>query len=519
MSPQRLRAPALLSVTFALALSATGCGSGGSGSSNSPDNKSSTGGAAAGEAPVALRWSACSAPTAAQGGDGKAPGKEWECAKLPVPLDWSKPKGETIDLALIRAKATDQAHRIGSLVFNFGGPGGSGVSTLPGLADSYKKLRTRYDLVSFDPRGVGESAGVKCLTDKELDAASQVGTTPDNAAELKETLEAKKHFAEACSRNSGKVLPYLDTVSAARDMDRLRAALGDDKLHYFGISYGTELGGVYAHLYPKNVGRAVLDAVVDPTQDPVQGNLSQTKGFQLALDDYLKDCAEKSGQGQCPTQESITALLSGLRSRPLPTSQGRGLTQDEAVGGIAAALYSKDTWKYLTAGLKEATAKGTGDTLLLLDDSINGRGPDGRYSNLMAANKAISCADAEQRYTPDDVRRLLPRFREASPVFGEAAAWSLLDCTGWPVQGRWKAPDVDAAGAAPIVVIGNTGDPATPYEGARQMARRLGDGVGVQVTYKGEGHGAYNSGSTCLAGAVDSYLLEGKVPQEGLSCS
>lgn len=515
MSPTRPRAAALASAALAITLTATACGSGSTGAGGG------TGGTDGKAAPTGARldWKPCSAPTAAQGG-GKKPGKGWECAKLPVPLDHAKPDGEQIELALIRAKATG-GRRIGSLVFNFGGPGGSGVATLPGLADTYTALRSRYDLVSFDPRGVGESAGVRCQSDKELDAAFQIDGTPDDDAELRATLDANKAYVDACAKNSGKVLPHVDTVAAARDMDRLREALGEKRLHYFGISYGTELGGVYAHLFPKNVGRTVLDAVVDPTQDSVAGNLGQTKGFQLALDDYLKDCASPGGAkgGSCPTQDQITALLKELDGRPLPTAQpGRGLTQDEAVNGIAAALYSQETWKYLTAGLREAIGKGTGNTLLLLFDSLSGRSPDGHYSNLGAANRAISCADSDQRFSVDDVRRHLPEFRAASPVFGESAAWSLLSCTGWPVKGAWRTPEVSAPGAAPIVVIGNTGDPATPLAGAERMAEKLGKGVGVRITVKGEGHGMYGV-NACATKAVDDRFLEDKVPADGTTCS
>ncbi|MEU5185902.1 alpha/beta hydrolase [Streptomyces klenkii] len=525
MSSSRPRATtALLGAGIALvtALAASGCGDSGppaAGDAKSSKSGAKDGGATASAAP--LRWTPCPPPSAAQGAslDGKAPGKDWECAKLPVPLDYAKPGGETIELAVIRAKARDKGKRLGSLVFNFGGPGGSGVATLPGLAPSYDKLRDRYDLVSFDPRGVGDSAAVRCLGDKETDAANQIDGTPDDAEEERAALASNKAYVDACAKNSAKVLPYVDTISAARDMDRLRAALGDAKLNYFGISYGTELGGVYAHLFPKNVGRAVLDAVVDPTQDPVEGNLGQTKGFQLALSDYLKDCAASAQAAACPTQDSIVSLLKKLDGQPLPTRQGRKLTQDEAVSGIASALYSKDTWKYLTQGLQEAMNKGTGNTLLVLYDLLSGRGPDGRYSNLQPANRAISCADAQQRYTAADVKGRLPEFRAASPVFGEAAAWSLLSCTGWPVEGKWKTIDVSAEGSAPIVVIGNTGDPATPYAGAHRMAEGLGKGVAAEVTYKGEGHGAYNSGNACMVRTVNDYLLEGKVPAGGTTCS
>ncbi|MFF7731035.1 alpha/beta hydrolase [Streptomyces sp. NPDC008001] len=519
-SPRPRTTTALLGagIVLATALTASGCGMSGP---PAPGDAKSTGkdGRTAPSAP--LRWASCPAPSAAQGisPDGKAPGKDWECAKLPVPLDYAKPGGETIELALIRTRARDKDKRLGSLVFNFGGPGGSGVATLPGLAAGYDKLRDRYDLVSFDPRGVGDSAGVRCLGDKETDAANEIDATPDDADEERAALAANKAYVDACAKNSAKILPHVDTLSAARDMDRLRAALGDAKLNYFGISYGTELGAVYAHLFPANVGRAVLDAVVDPTQDPVQGNLGQTKGFQLALTDYLKDCASSARAASCPTQEQIVSLVKKLDEQPLPTRRGRKLTQDEAVNGIASALYSKDTWKYLTQGLQEAMGRGTGDTLLVLYDLLSGRAPDGRYSNLQPANRAISCADSQQRYTAGDVKSRLPEFRAASPVFGEAAAWSLLSCTGWPVEGKWKTIDVSAEGAAPVVVVGNTGDPATPYAGAHRMAEGLGKKVGVEVTYKGEGHGAYNSGNACLVRTVDAYLLDSKVPAAGTTCS
>ncbi|MEU4891362.1 alpha/beta hydrolase [Streptomyces sp. NPDC044780] len=534
-SSRTIRTRALVSMTAVAALVAVaGCdGDGGSeqgkasskpsasASTSSPASPSGSGlpGSLTGQK---LDWSACPAPTAKQG-TGEKPGSEWECATLKAPLDYAKPKGETIDLAMIRAKATGPGKRIGSLLFNFGGPGGSGVSSLPGFAGDYEKLRTRYDLVSFDPRGVGESAGVTCQSDAEIDASDAVDGTPDDDAEVKAALADAKKYIKGCEKRSGKVLPHVDTVSAARDMDLMRQVLGDDKLSYFGISYGTELGGVYAHLFPDRVGRAVLDAVVDPTEDPEQGSYGQAKGFQLALDNYLKDCAEKGTA--CPTggdpaagTDRIAAFLKQLDSKPLPTESGRKLTQDEALSGIAAALYDKESWKYLTLGLQEAMRLGKGNLLLAMADSMSGRDENGHYSNINAANAAINCVDDRQRYTVADVKAQLPRFRKASPVFGEYLAWGLLACTGWPADGTTDTPDVSAEGSAPILVVGNTGDPATPYEGARKMVQELGEGVGVEVTYKGQGHGAYNSGNTCMTRTVNAYLLDGKVPAAGTTC-
>ncbi|WP_405004153.1 alpha/beta hydrolase [Kitasatospora purpeofusca] len=474
-----------------------------------------------------LSWQPCPAPSTAQGGDGSAPGAPWECATLKAPLDYGKPDGQTIDLALIRAVATGTGGqpRIGSLIYNFGGPGGSGVVTLPALAKDYADLNARYDLVSFDPRGVGNSAGVRCLDDAATDASAAVDGSPDDQSEITALDAANSGYTAACEQNSGTVLPHVDTVSAARDLDLMRQVLGDPKLHYFGISYGTELGGVYAHQYPGNVGHLVMDAVVDPTKDPEQSALGQAKGFQLALENFMKACAAQAGPS-CPTGQGgdegtrrITDLLTGLDTAPLPTDSNRRLTQDLAVTGIAAALYNPNSWNALAVGLQEAMQGGTGTTLLALADAYTGRDQQGHYSNQSAANRAISCADDKSRYTATDVQGLLPTFRQASPVFGDFTAWGLTSCNGWPVQGNADLPEVSAPGSAPIVVIGNTGDPATPYEGAGAMARQLGAGVGVQVTLQGQGHGGYDSGNACLKQAVDQYLLADRVPAEGTTCS
>jgi pimeloyl-ACP methyl ester carboxylesterase len=474
-----------------------------------------------------LNWKDCAAPSASEGG-GTAPsplpnGGRWQCATMKAPLNWNDPKRGTIDIALIRVRASGPpSKRIGSLVFNFGGPGGSGVSALPTFAQDYEALRTRYDLVSFDPRGVGLSAGVKCEDDQQLDAYFQQDETPDNAAEQRTVLNAIKQFNNACEKHSGRVLPYVRTTDTARDMDLLRKMLGDDKLHYFGISYGTELGGVYAHLFPHNVGRAVLDAVVDPTENPQQSALGQARGFQLALDNYARDCTSKSSGcpvGRTPrdVENRIAALLRKLDSKPLPGIFPRRLTQTAATNGIAQALYSRAFWDYLTEGLQRAYA-GDGEVLMLLSDAMNGRNENGQYSNLVPANIAINCADEKPRYTTADVKAMLPQFRAASPVFGDFLAWGVLTCTGWPVRGAANHPDVSASGAPPILVIGNTGDPATPYEGAKRMVAALGKGVGVELTYKGQGHGAYDSKDKCVQNAVNSYLLNGKVPAADTVC-
>jgi pimeloyl-ACP methyl ester carboxylesterase len=457
-----------------------------------------------------LDWGRCKATA-----ESSAPSSDWQCATLKAPLNWSKPDGETIDLALIRAKAKGD-DRIGSLLFNFGGPGGSGVSTLPSYSATVSLLRERYDLVSWDPRGVAASEGVRCRSDKQIQAAEDVDNTPDTPAEEKAYFQDATDFGKGCEKDAGKLMAHVSTTDTARDMDLMRQVLGDRKLHYFGISYGTELGGVYAHLFPKNVGRLILDAVVDPSADSVGHAENQTLGFQRALDDYFKSTGQDPKQGS----QKIAALLKRIDAKPLPTSsQGRKLTQTLALTGIILPLYSKDSWPSLTSALDSAE-QGDGSELLALADGYNERDPSGHYGTTTHSQRVISCLDDKQRPTLEETKKRLPEFEKISPVFGDFLGWDMAGwCHGWPVAGQYDTPEVSAPGAAPILVVGNTGDPATPYEGARKMADELGKGVGVELTWKGEGHGAYGSGSDCVDSTVNAYLLKGTVPKDGKVCS
>ncbi|MEV6958826.1 alpha/beta hydrolase [Streptomyces sp. NPDC051207] len=456
-----------------------------------------------------LDWGRCRSTA-----DSPAPGGDWQCATLKAPLDWSKPDGETIDLALIRSKARGEK-RLGSLLFNFGGPGGSGVSALPSYGDTVAALHDTYDLVSWDPRGVAASEGVRCRSDKEIRAAESVDATPDTPTEERTYLGDAADFGKGCQKSAGRLMAHVSTTDTARDLDLMRQVLGDEKLHYFGVSYGTELGGVYAHLFPKRVGRLVLDAVVDPTADTVGHAENQTRGFQRALHDYLKSTGRDPGQG---TRE-IAALLDRLDAQPMGTSgSDRKLTQTLAVTGIALAMYSESFWPQLTAAL-DAADEGDGSKLLALADQYNDRDPSGHYGTTTHAQRVISCLDDKQRPTAEKTRKLLPRFKAISPVFGEFLAWDTAGwCHDWPVSGQHDNPEVSAPGAAPVLVVGNTGDPATPFEGARKMADELGEGVGVVLTWKGKGHGAYGSGSACVDSTVNAYLLRGTVPQDGKVC-
>jgi pimeloyl-ACP methyl ester carboxylesterase len=491
------------------ALLASGCDSSddaqsGKNGDSSPSSNSSL-------ASQKLDWGRCEATD-----DASAPGDEWQCATLKVPLDWDKPEGETIGVALIRAEATGD-DRIGSLLFNFGGPGGSGVSMMPSYASTVSTLHERYDLVSFDPRGVAASEGVRCRDDEEIQAAEEkVDATPDTAAEEKAYFQDAADFGKGCQETAGKLLSHVSTTDTARDMDLMRQVLGDEKMHYFGISYGTELGGVYAHLFPQKVGRMILDAVVDPGADTVGHAKNQALGFQRALNDYL----ESTGQDPAEGTREIADLLARIDAEPLPTSSpDRKLTQTLAVTGIVLPLYSKDGWPALTSALA-AAEDGDGSELLALADGYNERDASGHYGTTTHSQRVISCLDDRQRPTPAQTKALLPEFEKISPVFGTFLGWDTAGwCHDWPVAGRHDTPEVSAPGAPPILTVGNTGDPATPVEGARRMADELGKDVGVVLTWNGEGHGAYGSGSDCVDSAVDTYLLNGTPPKDGTVCS
>ncbi|WP_200841681.1 alpha/beta hydrolase [Actinomadura sp. K4S16] len=487
--------------------------------------------AATGTPPAAAGAQAAAVPRPAWGRctglPSPAPGSKRprgvRCATLRVPLDHAKPSGERIGIALIKVPAADPHRRIGSLVFNFGGPGGEGVDTLAQAAGQYADLRARYDLIGFDPRGVGRSSPVACADTRRMDALAAMDDSPDTAAEERAYAAGRAAFVRQCEARSGRLLPHVGTVDAARDLDMIRAAVGDERLRYFGISYGTWLGGSYAHQFPGRVGRAVLDGAVDTRLSRADLARQQAAAFQRAAGEFGTACA-RLGAKQCPLGKdgpsvaaSIGRFLTGLDRKPLRTSSGRRLTQSLGTAGVAAALYSQDAWPYLAQGLVDAVRRRDGSLLLMLADVQNGRRQDGTYSSLAAANTAITCADSTDRYTVRDVRRLLPRFRAASPIFGEPLAWGLLQCTGWPVQGDPAAREVSAPSAAPILVVGNTGDPATPYAWAAALTEALGGGAAL-LTLKGEGHGAYDTGDHCVREAVHAYLLRGALPAAGATC-
>ncbi|MEV0602114.1 alpha/beta hydrolase [Streptomyces sp. NPDC050315] len=449
--------------------------------------------------------------------------KGFECATLRAPLDYAKPSRATdLKLAVSRKKAPGPGKRIGSLMVDPGGPGASAINYLQQYAPEPAAVKARYDMVAMDPRGVARSEPVRCLTNKQMDGYTQVDQTPDDKAEQTKLTTAYKKFADGCKTRSGKVLGHVSTVEAARDMDIFRAVLGDRKLTYVGASYGTFLGATYAGLYPSRVGRLVLDGAMDPSLTSRQLNEDQTAGFNTAFNSFAADCIKKR---DCPlgtkstadAGKQLSAFFRRLDARPIATGDSRELTESLATSGVIAAMYDQSAWPLLREYLTKAQ-KGDGSGLLALSDTYYERDPDGSYANQMFANPAVNCLDLPPAFSsPAQVESALPTFRKASPVFGENFAWAPLNCAYWPAKATGEAHRIEAKGAAPILVVGTTRDPATPYPWARGLASQLSSGR--LLTYEGDGHTAYGRGSDCIDTAVNTYLLEGTPPAKNKRCS
>ncbi|MFK4544485.1 pimeloyl-ACP methyl ester carboxylesterase [Streptomyces tendae] len=453
----------------------------------------------------------------------------FQCATMKAPLDYAEPGEGDVRLAVARKKATGPGKRLGSLLVNPGGPGGSAIGYLQQYAGiGYPaKVRAQYDMVAVDPRGVARSEPVECLDGPEMDAYTRTDVTPDDARETDELVDAYKEFAEGCGADAPKLLRHVSTVEAARDMDVLRAVLGDEKLTYVGASYGTFLGATYAGLFPDRTGRLVLDGAMDPSLPARRLNLEQTEGFETAFQSFAKDCVRQpdcplGDKGTTPDQvgKNLKSFFADLDAKPLSAgdADGRKLTESLATTGVIAAMYDEGAWQQLRESLTSAIKEKDGAGLLILSDSYYEREADGGYSNLMFANAAVNCLDLPAAFSsPDEVRAALPDFEKASPVFGEGLAWSSLNCAYWPVKPTGEPHRIEAAGATPIVVVGTTRDPATPYRWAEALSDQLSSGH--LLTYEGDGHTAYGRGSTCIDSAINTYLLRGTAPEDGKRCS
>ncbi|MGN8551299.1 UNVERIFIED_CONTAM: alpha/beta hydrolase [Microbacterium sp. SLM126] len=454
-----------------------------------------------------LDWTAC-----AEGLD---------CTTVTAPLDWADPSKGELELSVIRSRAAG-GEPIGSLITNPGGPGVSGVGL---IRDSLtfavgEPLREQFDVIGFDPRGVGESTAVTCFDDADMDA--YLYDIPENErgtdAWSDELLQRHAAFAEACDANSDGILPYITTKNSARDIDLLRAVLGDSELNYLGYSYGTFLGATYAELYPDKVGRLVLDGAVDPAISGIEMNVTQGVGFESALRAYMADCLESS---ECPFRGSVDdamadlgALLASVDRDPLPAADGRELGADSLLTAIVAALYSQESWEYLTLALDSAL-QGDPETAFLLADFYNNRENGSYVGNQTEAFRAYNCMDYPVDATEADIAAAKEQLAAEAPTV--APYWFGPDsCEVWPYPPTGERGEITAEGAAPIVVVGTTNDPATPYVWSVSLAEQLASGV--LITREGEGHTGYNKGSDCVDDAVERYLLDGTVPEDGLTC-
>jgi len=439
-----------------------------------------------------------------------------ECGTLSVPLDYAKPDGATIELSLVRYKARDPERRIGVLLANPGGPGASANDFMRiwrSIVSS--ELRDRFDFVSFDPRGVGDSSPVVCHDNlQDLVAADP---DPDTEAEWQEAKAESKEFADNCAKKYGAVLPHLGTKNVARDMDAIRVALGEEKLNYVGYSYGTSLGAVYADMFPGRIRAMVLDGGTNLSLDFAEVNLTQMIGFERAFQAYLDNCKEKScalAKNGDP-RTAVEAIIARAELKPIPSKDAdRPAGPGEVQLGIISAMYSTFSWNSLTQALVAAQG-GDGSGLVDLTDEYLQRDGSGDYPNLIEANAAVNYVDQVCPKDPDAYRNLGDEFAKQAPTFGRSAATAGLTCAYWQA-----APDAvrapEAKGAPPILVIATTNDPATPYEWGKALSEQLDSGV--LVTHRGEGHTIYAQGNKCIDSLVNAYLLALAVPAAGTTC-
>jgi pimeloyl-ACP methyl ester carboxylesterase len=446
-------------------------------------------------------------------------GGESDCATIEVPLDYDKPGGETIELRARKVAARDRSNRIGTLFINPGGPGGSGVDYASAASFVLgTSLLRRFDVIGWDPRGVGQSTPVRCLDTEQMDALVSADGSPDDEAEITALDKVAKQFADGCEERSGKLLPHVSTQDAARDIDVMRGIVGDTELYYLGKSYGTYLGATYAELFPKNVGRLVLDGAVDPAKPTEQINMAQAKGFDTALDAFAEDCAKRScelGDTKAQVLAAVDKVLADSDAKPLLGDRTRRVGQGLAVLGVIFPLYVKDYWPRLEKAVADGL-EGNGSRLLALADEYTSRGPNGYSDNSGEVIYAVNCIDHPDLTSVEQAKSRAAAYKAASPRFGAYLLWGSLPCAHWPVKPVNTQHEIKATGAKPIVVVGTTRDPATPYEWSVALAEQLDSGV--LISRDGDGHTGYKEGNDCVDTAVERYLLQGTPPADQLEC-
>ncbi|WP_427133872.1 alpha/beta hydrolase [Pseudarthrobacter sp. S9] len=510
-----VRAVGTVALALAIALTLASCSLFGGGNGGSKADKSGQADPSiAAAAPAELRsfysqtinWTPCE--------------KDFQCAKIKVPQDYSKPDGGSIEIAALKLPA--KGNKKGSLLVNPGGPGGSGYDFVrdAGTTNISDRVRANYDLVGFDPRGVKRSAPVTCLTDQERDASRAKTYALDTDAGLEAALADNKAIAAKCVEKTGPVLGHIDTVSAAKDLDILRGVVNDRKLNYLGYSYGTLLGSTYASLFPDNVGRMVLDGALDPSLSYEELTSGQARAFEKAISAYVANCQQDKG---CPlsgsTEEGVQQIRNAIQAaeaNPLRAKDGRMVSASTFVSGLIIPLYNNDNWPILTKALARAMA-GDGTSMLQLADFGADREPNGTYSsNSTFAFNAINCLDYPMVSDTASMRTEDQKLRQESPTLGYYFAYGGSNCKDWPYKNVRTPAPVEYKGSAPIVVVGTTGDPATPVEWAGALRKQLGNAS--LLTWKGEGHTAYGRSNSCIGNAVDGYLIDGKAPADNTVC-
>jgi pimeloyl-ACP methyl ester carboxylesterase len=439
--------------------------------------------------------------------------QDFKCATLAVPIDYKNLSTGTFEIALLKYEART-SKKLGSLIVNPGGPGGSGVDYAYAAEYIFSPaILDRYDIVGFDPRGVSRSAPIHCLNDKELDANNNSDSKPDNEKEFQQILIDTKKYVEIC-KDKNKHLTSYSTANVARDMDILREALGDKQLNYMGKSYGTYLGTLYAQFFPDKVGRVVLDGAVDPTISNFQQTLTQAIGFDQAFSSFAKDCFTKKNCSLPKGKEAAIAemqkLFAQAAKKPLPIkSSKRTLSETMMVLGTASAMYDSATgWPKLRKAVTEAQ-KGYGDEFLKLADEYTGRQNDGSYpNNEFDSGAVIDCLDVDEPRTVAQIKRDAEFFREQAPLFGPYLAYGGLTCKYFGQSQEVTISPTKTTNS--IVVIGTTGDPATPYEWAQGLNKLLTNSILVSLT--GEGHTGQGQGNACIDDQIDDFFLTGKVP-------
>jgi pimeloyl-ACP methyl ester carboxylesterase len=439
-----------------------------------------------------------------------------ECGELTVPLDYDDPEGPTIDVALIRLPARDPAERIGSLLVNPGGPGASGVEFAADAGFVFSTLRERFDIVGFDTRGSGSTLPVECV--ESLDGVLSRDYSPETPAEFDELETAIAQYTQQCEERYGDLLSHISSQDTVRDMDRIREALGDEKLTYLGFSYGTYLGALYADFFPDKVRALALDGAVDPELGALETNLQQATSFEASLQRFFEWCAADDDcaffNGGDPAA-AFDQLMEQVERDP-PESDGRVLSPNEFELGVVQPLYLGELgWEELAVALDDLAA-GDPDLLFELSDSYTDRRDDGTHTgSILQPFWAIGCVDGEPLGEPSDIPPLEELFRTAAPRFGVSFLHSALMCSLWPVE---PAPDpnpLDATGAPPILVVGTVGDPATPFAWAEALAEVLASGV--LLSADGEQHAAYFD-NLCAGEIIDDYLVDLEVPAPGTHC-